>query len=221
MKNAKTPPSDRARIRRMPQRADYDRATIEAILDAGFVGHVAFVAEDSPALVPMIYARVGEEVILHGSAASRALRALLRGAPFCFSVTHVDGLVLARSAFHHSANFRSVVLHGRARAIVEPDEKHAILKALVERVIPGRPADVRGPSAKELTATAVVALPLDEAAAKVRVGGPEDEVEDLELPAWAGVVPLGLRASPPIPSDDLRSGIVRPAYLDAWVAARE
>lgn len=222
MNNPKTPPpSARARIRRAPLRADYDRATIDAILDAGLVGYLAFVVDDSPALVPMVYARVGEEVILHGSTASRAMRALGNGAEFCFSVTHVDGLVLARSAFHHSANYRSVVLHGRARAIVEEEEKYSILEALVERVMPGRSAEVRGPNAKEFAATAVVALPLDEAAAKVRSGGPVDDDEDHELPVWAGVVPLALRASAPVAADDLRAGIERPTYVDAWVAQRE
>ena len=205
----------------MPVGADYDRTTINAILDAGLVGYVAFVVDDSPALVPMIYARIGEEVILHGSTASRALRALQSGAEFCFSVTHIDGLVLARSAFHHSANYRSVVLHGRARAVVEDEEKYSILEELVERVIPGRTADARKPSAKELAATAVVALPLDEAAAKLRTGGPIDNAGDLNLPIWAGVVPLALRASPPIRADNLSAEIVRPAYIDAWVAEHE
>ena len=196
-------PSERARIRRIPDRAVYERATIEAILDAGFVGYVAFVADGAPALVPMVYTRIGDEVILHGSTASRALRALVSGSEFCFSVTHVDGLVLARSAFHHTANYRSVVLHGRARAIVEEGEKRSILRALVEGVIPGRSADIRGPNAQEFAATSVVALPLDEAAAKVRSGGPVDLDEDRDLPAWAGVVPLALRSFSPIPADDL------------------
>ena len=213
-------PSERARVRRLPIRADYDRATIEAVLDAGLVGHVAFVVDSYPALVPMLYARVGDEVVLHGSKASRALRSLADGDEFCFSVTHLDGIVLARSAFHHTANYRSVVLYGRARAVVDDDEKQALLRALVERVMPGRSDDIRGPNENELAATAVVALPLDEGSVKLRDDGPIDTDEDRELPVWAGVVPLALRALPPVAAGDLREGIGRPAYVDAWVAER-
>lgn len=212
--------SERARIRRLPIRADYDRRTIDTILDSGMIGHVAFIANESPALVPMLYARVGDEVILHGSNASRAMRSLVSGEEFCFSVTHFDGLVLARSAFHHTANYRSVVLHGRARSILEPGEKRAALDALVERVIPGRLADVRGPSDKELAATAVAALPVDEAAAKIRNAGPVDDRADLEIPAWCGVLPLALGAGPPIAAEDLDASIERPGYVDEWVALR-
>ena len=194
-------PSERSRVRRVPKRADYDRATVHAILDAARVAHVAVATDDGPVAVPTLCARRGDELLLHGSSASRLYRARAAGAPACASVALVDGLVLARSAFHHSVNYRSVVVHGRARPISEPEEKAAALQAFVERLAPGRWPEIRGPSPQELKATAVVALPLDESAAKVRTGGPVDEPEDMALEVWAGVVPLQEVEGTPIRDD--------------------
>lgn len=185
------------RVRQVPQRAHYDRETAHAILDAGFVAHVAFVAETGPVVIPMVYVRDGESVLLHGSRKSRLMRMLSGGAPLCLAVTHVDGLVLARSAFHHSMNFRSVVVHGAA-APVASAEKTAALALFVERLAAGRSREARAPNAQELKATEVLRLPLVEVAAKVRTGGPIDDAEDMGLPIWAGVIPVDLRLGEPV-----------------------
>jgi nitroimidazol reductase NimA-like FMN-containing flavoprotein (pyridoxamine 5'-phosphate oxidase superfamily) len=192
-------PTDRSRIRRVPARASYDRAVVEQILDQGVVAHVGLAVEGQPYVMPMVYARRDRELYLHGAAASRLLKAGAQGVPLCATVTLVDGLVFARSAFHHSMNFRSVVVLGRARAVLAPDEKCAALAAFLEHVARGRAAACRPPSAKELAATTVLALPLDEVSAKVRAGGPRDDDEDLALPFWAGHVPLQLVAGAPVP----------------------
>ncbi len=192
------PRSSRSRVRRIPKRASYDRETIDAILDAGLIAHVGIVEEGRPIVVPMAYARRGDEILLHGSSASRMMKALAAGAEACVAVTHLDGIVVARSAFHSSMNYRSVVLFGTARAITEPGAKRAALDALVEHLIPGRVAEVRASSAEELKVTTIVALAIDEASAKVRSGPPADDEGDYGGTAWGGIVPLHLAAGEPI-----------------------
>jgi nitroimidazol reductase NimA-like FMN-containing flavoprotein (pyridoxamine 5'-phosphate oxidase superfamily) len=187
------------RIRRLPQRGSADRAVIDAILDEGLVCSVGIVADGHPIVIPMAYARRGDEIFLHGAQASRLLAAGA-AAPICVTVTLLDGVVLARSAFHHSMNYRSVVLFGAAREVTDPAEKTAAMAALVEHVLPGRWATVRAPSPKELAATRVLALRIDAASAKRRSGGPNDDVQDQDLPCWAGEVPLALAAGPPVPT---------------------
>ena len=188
-------PPDRIRVRREPQRALYDRETIEAILDEGVLCHIGFEIEGQPYVIPTLHARVGDKLYVHGSAASRMLKHASSGAPVCVTVTLFDGLVLARSVFNHSVNYRSAVVFGTA-TLVEGDEKRNALRALTEQLAPGRWDEARQPSEQELKATWILSLPLDEASAKVRAGGPEDEPEDLELPVWAGVVPVHLAAEP-------------------------
>ena len=187
-----TATTERTRIRRLPQRGAYDRDTIHAILDTGFVCHVGIVESGSPVVIPTAYARVGEAIVVHGSSKSRLMTTLGRGAEACVTVTHVDGFVMARSAFHHSINYRSVVLFGRGEAIEDATEKEAALHAFMERLHPGRWRAVRPPNAQELKATSVVRIPISEASAKLRTGGPIDDPEDMELEVWAGVVPLAL-----------------------------
>jgi uncharacterized protein len=189
-------PSDRTRVRRLPQRAAYDRATIHAILDEAMVCHVGLVHAEQPIVIPTIHWRVGDELFVHGSAASRLLEHGGQGAPLCATVTLVDGLVFARSAFHHSMNYRSVVILGRARVVTEREEKLSALTALVNRFAPGRAERVRAPSDLELKATLVLALPIAEASAKVRTGGPNEDEADLSIPVWTGVVPTRLAALP-------------------------
>jgi hypothetical protein len=204
--------SERATVRRVSKRGAYDRDTIHQILDAGVVCHVGFVDGGQPYVIPMAYARQGDRLLLHGSVLSRLMRTLAGGVPVCATVTHLDALVLARSWFHHSMNYRSVVVLGTARAITDDDEKMAALAALVEHLVPGRAAGSRAPTDKELAATDVLALPIDEASAKIRSGPPSDPAEDLALDVWAGVVPLVLEAGEPIPSPDLRPGIPVPDH---------
>lgn len=206
----KTP---RTKLRRLPKRGAHDRATIDAILDEALISHVGFVHDGRPAVIPTLHARIGDEVLIHGSAASRMLRALAAGVDLCLTATLLDGLVLARSAFHHSVNYRSVVLYGTARLVTEPDAQEAALEAFTERLVPGRWADVRWPTRKELKATTVLVLPIEEGSAKVRTGPPLDDDEDYELDTWAGVVPLSLQRSAPIPDKRLRPGIALPGYV--------
>jgi nitroimidazol reductase NimA-like FMN-containing flavoprotein (pyridoxamine 5'-phosphate oxidase superfamily) len=193
-------PTERTRLRRLPERGAYDRPTVHAILDEGFICHVGFVVDGQPHVIPTGYVRVGETVYLHGSSGSRL--GLRPGMPICVTVTLLDGIVLARSAFHHSMNYRSVMAIGRTRKLTDPEEKDAALAALVEHIVPGRSAEVRAGDRRELAATAVLALPLDEVSAKVRTGDPkdededEDEDEDYDLPYWAGVLPLALEPGP-------------------------
>jgi uncharacterized protein len=205
--------TQRTRVRRNPKRGRHDRETIDAILDEALVAHVAFVHEGRPAVIPTLLARVGDEVYLHGSSASRAVRTLQAGAEACLEVTHVDGIVLARSAFHHSINYRSAILYGRLRAVTDPGERARALEAFTEKLIPGRWEHVRWPNATELKATAVLALPLAEGSAKVRTGPPVDDEEDYALDAWAGVVPLRLVAGDPQPDPRLRADIDLPAHV--------
>ena len=188
-------PGDRIRVRREPHRGRYDRETIDAILDEALVCHLGFEVDGQPHVIPTLHARVGDRLYLHGSAASRLLRHAASGARMCATVTIFDGLVLARSVFNHSVNYRSVVVFGTA-TLVDGDEKRAALRALTEQLAPGRWDEARQPTEQELKATWILSLPLDEASAKVRAGAEEDEPEDLELPVWAGVVPVHLAADP-------------------------
>ncbi|GGQ26477.1 pyridoxamine 5'-phosphate oxidase family protein [Streptomyces roseolilacinus] len=202
-------------------KASYDRALVHSILDEAYVCHLGFVRDGRPVVLPTLYGRVGERLYVHGSTGSRPLRmagggpAADPGLPVCLTVTHVDGLVLARSAFHHSVNYRSVVVHGTARQITDPDEKLAALDALVDHVVPGRSADSRPADAKELAATAVLALDLAEVSAKVRTGGVNEDPDDLRLPHWAGVIPLVTRYGTAIPDKDLDPSVALPGYLAA------
>ncbi|MDT9683151.1 pyridoxamine 5'-phosphate oxidase family protein [Streptomyces sp. TRM76323] len=202
-------------------KASYDRALVHALLDEAYVCHLGFVRDGRPVVLPTLYGRVGERLYVHGSTGSRPLRMADGGAgadpglAVCLTVTHIDGLVLARSAFHHSVNYRSVVVHGTARQVTDPDEKRAALDALVDHVVPGRSADSRPANAKELAATAVLSLDLAEVSAKVRTGGANDDPEDLSLPHWAGVVPLTTRYGTAIPNEDLDPSVALPGYLAA------
>ncbi len=208
-------PSPRARVRRLPARAAYDAETIAAVLDAGVVAHLGLVIDGQPFVIPTLHARVGDLVYVHGSRASRTLRALGAGAAACLTVTHIDGLVLARSAFHHSVNYRSVVVLGRAIQVIGADEKLRALRAFMERVTPGRWEEVRPPDERELELTAVLRLDLAEASVKLRAGGPADDEDDLGSPAWAGVVPLHLAAGRPEPAADLVEGVLPSAAVRA------
>lgn len=211
------PVSERVRLRRKRERGSYDREAIDAILDEALVAHLGIVGADGqPVVIPTLHARCGDVVYCHGSAASRTLRALREGAPACLTVSLIDGLVLARSAMHHSANFRSAMLFGVAREVCDEADKRAALRAIVEHIVPGRADHVRGPSANELKATAVLALPIEEASAKVRTGPPEDEEEDYALDVWAGVVPLRTVAGAPQPDPLLREGIALPDHAAAY-----
>jgi nitroimidazol reductase NimA-like FMN-containing flavoprotein (pyridoxamine 5'-phosphate oxidase superfamily) len=209
--------SERTRVRRHPERGRYDRETIRAILDEGLVCHLGFAVDGAPFVVPTMYARRGDALYVHGSPASRMLRTAAGPADVCLTVTLLDGLVMARSAFNHSMNFRSVVVVGRAEEVVDPDEKMVAFEALVEHVCRGRWADVRTPSAKELAATMVLRLALSEASAKVRAGGPRDaSEEDLSLPVWAGELPLRTRPLPPVRDERVPEAVATPAYASAY-----
>ena len=213
------PKTPRTKLSRLPKRGSHDRATIDAILDEALVAHMGFVHAGRPFVIPTLHARVGDEVLVHGSSASRALRTLADGAPMCLTVTLIDGLVLARSAFHHSVNYRSVVLLGQARLLESREEKESALEAFTERIAPGRWEHVRWPTAKELKATKVLALPIDEASAKVRTGPPGDDDEDYAMDTWAGVVPLSITAGAPQDDPLLRAGIPVPEHVARLGAA--
>lgn len=204
-------PTTRSRVRRLPARGTHDAAVIRAILDEGLVAHVGFVHEGSPFVIPMGYARDGDQVLLHGSSASRLMRLLASGVEASVCVTLLDALVLARSAFHHSMNYRSVVLLGRTTEIREEEEKRRALDVLLERLVPGRSGGTRSANGLELRATRVVRMPIREASAKARTGPPVDDARDLALPHWAGLVPVNTSFGPPIPAPDLRPGIPVPA----------
>ncbi|MET8945940.1 pyridoxamine 5'-phosphate oxidase family protein [Streptomyces sp. NPDC004542] len=211
-------PTGRTVPTRAAQKASYDKDLVHAILDEGYVCHLGFVRDGAPVVLPTLYGRVGERLYVHGSTGSRPLRMTGQadpGLPVCLTVTHVDGLVLARSAFHHSVNYRSVVVHGTAYEVTDPEEKRLALDALVDHVVPGRAADSRPADKKELAATAVIRLDLDEVSAKLRTGGVNDEPEDLALPHWAGVVPLRKGYGTPLPEADLAPGTPLPDYLAA------
>jgi nitroimidazol reductase NimA-like FMN-containing flavoprotein (pyridoxamine 5'-phosphate oxidase superfamily) len=204
--------SERTRIVREPIRAVYDREAIYKILDEGFVCHVGFTAEGQTFVIPTMYARVGDAIYFHGSAASRMLRGVSAGLNVCITVTLIDGLVLARSVFNHSMNYRSVVALGNATIVDEPAEKLAALRAFTEKILPGRWKDARQPNEKELKATSILRLPLNEVSAKVRVGGVEDDAEDYVLSVWAGIVPLRLVAEAPIRDERCDPSLATPEY---------
>jgi uncharacterized protein len=205
------PSSERVRVRRGASKGRYDLGSVTAILDAGLVAHVACVDDGQPYCLPMLYARVGEQVLIHGSRGSRLIRALTDGAPACVTVTALRGLVLARSAFEHSANYECAIALGCFTAIDDPAAKHAALEALTEKLVPGRWHEIRRPSTKELRKTSVLAMPLDEAAVKVRVGPPDDDDSpDAALEVWAGVIPIESDFGTPLPSPGLRPGIALP-----------
>lgn len=206
-------PTKRSTLRRLPKRGEYGREEVYRILDEGLVCHVGFVVEGQPFVIPTGYARSGDTLYVHGAQASRMLRALRDGIEVCVTVTLVDGMVMARSAFHHSMNYRSVVVFGRAAVVEDAAEKWEALRALTEHLAPGRWAEVRQPSESEMRATLVLALPLAEASAKVRTGPPVDDEEDYELPVWAGVVPLRMTAGVPVADARLAPGIEPPPHV--------
>ncbi len=206
------PQTERTTLKRLPKRGAYDRQLVYGILDEGFICHVGFTVEGQPFVIPTGYARVDEQLFIHGSQVSRMLRTLSSGIDVCVAVTLVDGLVLARSAFHHSINYRSVVMFGRARIVDDREAKLAALFAFSEQVIPGRWSDVREPTEQELKATTVLALPLVEVSAKVRTGPPIDDEEDYALNVWAGVLPLRIAASAPVSDPRLPETIEPPSY---------
>ncbi|MFI8966878.1 pyridoxamine 5'-phosphate oxidase family protein [Streptomyces sp. NPDC053493] len=213
-------PTERTVPTRSRERASYDRALVHSILDETYLCHLGFVRDGAPVVLPTLYARVGEHLYVHGSTGSRPLRMAgsgeaAPGLPVCLTVTHVDGLVLAKSAFHHSINYRSVVVHGTAHQVTDPEELRTALDALVDHVVPGRSADSRPGNAKELAATAVLRLDLAEVSAKVRAGGPNDEPEDAALPHWSGVVPVLRGYGTPVPAADLDPALALPDYLAA------
>jgi nitroimidazol reductase NimA-like FMN-containing flavoprotein (pyridoxamine 5'-phosphate oxidase superfamily) len=207
-------PTGRTTLRRLPERARYDPGTVHSILDEGFVCHVGFVVDGQPYSLPTGYARIGEALYLHGSTGSRL--GLRPGMDVCVTVTLLDGIVLARSAFHHSFQYRSVMVLGRTRLVTDSSEKEAALTALVEHFMPGRSADARPGSGRELAATAVLALPLKEVSAKVRTGDPKDDDEDYGLPVWAGILPLALTPGEPMPDSRLDPTIPVPSYVKGW-----
>ncbi len=213
-------PTERTRVRRLPQRAAYDRATIDAILDEALICHVGLAVDSQPFVIPTIHVRCGDELYIHGSAASRMLEQGGSGARLCVTVTLVDGIVFARSAFHHSMNYRSVVVLAVARVVTERAEKLAVLAALVNRFSPGRSKAARAPNDLELKATLVLALPILEASAKIRTGGPIDDEADLNLPVWAGVVPVRLHAQPAIVAEPRADGVFPPELGLGFGAAR-
>jgi uncharacterized protein len=218
------PVSERVRVRRHPERGRYERVAVYAILDEALYCHLGFDVAGQPYVIPTIHARVGDDVYVHGAAASRMLLRLGEGVRVCLTVTLLDGLVLARSVFSHSMNYRSAVVLGTATELTDADDKLAALRAVVERVVPGRWQEARHPTAAELAATRVLRLPLAEASAKVRTGPPKDPANDLVLDVWAGELPLTLRAGRPVAAPDLRSGIAIPEYLlgyrvrEPWVS---
>ncbi|MFI8849473.1 pyridoxamine 5'-phosphate oxidase family protein [Streptomyces sp. NPDC053499] len=211
----RTPRTTGSRAR---DRMSYDRAAVHAVLDDGYLCHFAYVRDGAPVVLPTLYARVGERLYVHGSTGSRPLREAGRedgGMPVCVTVTHLDGLVLAKSTFHHSVNYRSVVVHGLAHQVTDHEERLMALDAIVDNAIPGRAADSRRADPKELAATAVVRVDLEEVSVKSRAGGPNDEPEDLDLPYWSGVLPVSPVYGTPIPADDLAPDIPVPGYLTA------
>jgi uncharacterized protein len=203
----------RTELHRIPDRGSHDWEAIHQILDAGFLAHVGFCVDGQPFVIPTLYGRDGERLYLHGSAASRMLRELETGIPACVTVTLVDGLVLARSAFDHSMNYRSVVAFGTARKIMDPEQKLKSLRIISEHLIAGRWQEVRGPSEKELKATTALEFSMEEASSKVRTGPPLDDESDYGLPVWAGVLPLEIKSRPPIPDDKLIKGVTLPDYV--------
>lgn len=205
--------SERTRVVRLPKRGAYDRGTVNEILDEAFICHVGFVADGQPYVIPTAYGRIDDTLYIHGSSASRMLRELSTGIDLCLTVTLVDGLVLARSAFHHSINYRSVVVLGKATLVTDPEEKERALEAITEHIVHGRWPDIRWPNEIELKATSVLRLPITEASAKVRTGPPVDDEEDYAMNVWAGVLPMSTVFGPPIADGRLSAGIAIPDHV--------
>jgi nitroimidazol reductase NimA-like FMN-containing flavoprotein (pyridoxamine 5'-phosphate oxidase superfamily) len=205
--------TERTQVKRLPKRGAYDREAVYKILDEAFVCHVGFVVDGQPYVIPTNFGRVGDKLYLHGSAASRMLRTLSEGIPVCVTTTLIDGLVLARSAFHHSVNYRSVVVLGTARLVEDPAEKMEALRLFTEHIMKGRWDEIRWPTEQEMKATTVLALPLEEVSAKVRTGGPIDDEEDYSLAVWAGVLPLASVPKAPIADARLKDGTPVPEYI--------
>jgi uncharacterized protein len=213
-------PTPRTTVRRLAERGRYDRKTADAILDEALVCHLAVEGDRGLVVLPTLFVRVGDELVMHGAPANALLKASVSGPDACCTVTLLDGLVMARSAFHHSVNYRSVVIFGRLRVVEEAGEKREALLALVEKVMRGRSKEARPPSDSELRATLAVAMPLDEFSVKVRAGSPVDDDEDLGLPVWAGVIPLSTVAGDPVPEVDLVEGAMAPVLRDGrWCSA--
>jgi nitroimidazol reductase NimA-like FMN-containing flavoprotein (pyridoxamine 5'-phosphate oxidase superfamily) len=210
------PVTDRTRLRRMAGRGRYDRRTIDLILDEGFVCHLGVAVDGRTWVVPTAYARLGDALYLHGAAGNAVLKNAEDAPDVCVTVTLIDGLVLARSAFHHSINYRSVMVFGPAHTVADAEEKERALTAVVDHVVPGRGADARPPSASEIRATRVIRLDLTEASAKVRTGGPIDDPDDLDLPVWAGHIPLTVRAGPPVADEHTGTGVPVPEYAESY-----
>jgi uncharacterized protein len=209
-------PTERTIVKRLPKRGNYERETVNQILDEGFVCHVGFVVDNRPVVIPTGYGRRGDQLYIHGSAASRMLKTLREGVDVCVSVTLVDALVLARSAFHHSMNYRSVVVFGRARVLEDEDEKMEALRAFTDHIMRRRWEESRQPNSNELRATLVLAVSLTEASAKIRTGPPVDDEEDYELPVWAGELPLRLATGEAVSDPRLRNGIDLPRYVQDY-----
>ena len=206
----------RVTVRRHAERGGYDRSAVDAILAEGLVAHIGFVVDGQPFVIPTLYATLGDTLYFHGAAANRMLDTMADGVPVCVTVTLLDGLVMARSHYNHSANYRSVVILGLAREVTDPEEKLRSFEALVEQVAPGRWETARQPSEAEARSTRVLAIPITEASAKVRTGPPKDDAEDLALPVWAGVIPFKTIALPPVAAPDLASGIAPPSYATQY-----
>jgi nitroimidazol reductase NimA-like FMN-containing flavoprotein (pyridoxamine 5'-phosphate oxidase superfamily) len=206
-------PTEKTRVVREPQRGAYDRETIYKILDEAFICNVGFAIEGQPYVIPTMYARMGDAIYFHGSAASRMLRNLSEGTAVCITVSLIDGLVLARSVFNHSMNYRSVVALGKATLVEDPAEKMEALRAFTEKILPGRWSEARGPNEKEMKATSILRLPLEEVSAKVRSGGVEDDAEDYAIPIWAGIIPMHLAAEAPVLDAKCDPAIALPGYL--------
>jgi hypothetical protein len=201
------PPTTRTQVRRLPKRGTYDKEQVHAILDEGYICHVGFAIDGQPFVIPTGYARFGDQLYIHGSSASRMLRSAGEGLAVCVTVTLVDGFVLARSVFHHSMNYRSVVMLGKARLVTDPEEKRAALRCFTNQIVRGRWEEARQPNDQELKATSVLALPIEEVSAKVRTGPPIDDEEDYSIPIWAGVVPIRSQVGQPLPDDRLLPGV--------------
>lgn len=210
------PKTPRNKVKRLPERGQYDTATIYPIVDAALICHVGFALDGQPYVIPTLHARQGDTILLHGAKGNRLLRHIQSGGEVCITITVVDGIVLARSVFHHSINYRSVVLFGKGAAIEDDQARLRALELFTERLIPGRWQDARPPSAIELKQTTIVAVPIDSASAKIRTGPPKDEEDDLDLPVWAGVLPLQHVAGTPIADPQLRAGVELPEYLRSY-----
>jgi nitroimidazol reductase NimA-like FMN-containing flavoprotein (pyridoxamine 5'-phosphate oxidase superfamily) len=210
--------TDRTTLRRKKERGSYDKQVVNAVLDEGLLCHVGFSVEGSPFVIPMAYARIDDTLYLHGATGNRMLRFLADGAEVCVTVTLLDALVLARSAFHHSMNYRSVMLFGTTTRVLDDDEKQRATTALLDHVAPGRSADARRPSVEELRAALMIRVPIEEGSAKVRTGGPIDDPDDMEEPIWAGHIPVVITTGVAVADPTLRAGVQAPSYVRAYPA---